>query len=339
MSEIVPSDDLWYKETFDFLTVNLQLANVPFPKIGSYNDIPDEELQLPPSESQLKNYTDEDKKQMIAASKKFMKDDFGLKELEMLGQIRGGIYRWIYIEPKFEKSDQEKISKHIDNYIDSFLNNELFVYDRNYLTFEKQKQVFIEKVRSMSAFEKYGENFIISHEEHDNVSKNTGFLFTHTLYALKKLKYVTVLRIWCGRDNLNNKKKYYANIVANDSFIDEVNSSFQKENPSTIFEGYDKTHNIIKFAGKEIELSKKNKETDAVLLIKSLIKEPERYWHNDELLEDWGYRSQDEAAKNKTYFAARKVNDAVKMKTGIDDFIDHNTSKFRINPKYLKVDE
>jgi predicted RNA-binding Zn ribbon-like protein len=98
----------------------------------------------------------------------------------------------------------------------------------------------------------------------------------------------------------------------------------------------------LKFAGQDIELSKKGKQTDAVLLLKTLLKEQTSDWkHNDEILTDWGYTDADQkkVPKNKVYFAGQKINNAVALKAQIEDFVECNTSKARINPKYRKVDE
>lgn len=69
----------------------------------------------------------------------------------------------------------------------------------------------------------------------------------------------------------------------------------------------------------------------------TLLKEPERQWFEDEILTDWGYTDdeQKKLPKNRVYQAALAVNDAVAKATKIKDFIEHNTEKFRINPKYL----
>lgn len=119
------------------------------------------------------------------------------------------------------------------------------------------------------------------------------------------------------------------NILIEEVFIEEINSSYKKENPKNIFESFDKSRGILKFAGQEIELSKKGKETDAVLLLSTLLKEKTTNWrHNDEIFEDWGYNDEDrkDLPKNKIYFAGQKINDAVAMKTKIEDFVECNTT-------------
>jgi len=341
LRDISPNSRITYRGLFDFLRARLEMAGVEFPSIGSFSDVASEETYIPIRAEELKDHSEAEKKKIISASKKFIGDNFELKEFDLLTPFRYDLHSWIYIETDFSVEDVKKMKSHLDEYIDKFLNNELFVFDRNYLVFEKQKETFIEKVRGMSALEKYGENFVITNEDKPygiaiKPKGKDGFLFIHTLYALQKLGYIGVMRIWSTGDSMS-VPTYHANIVAFDPLIEEIQTSFRKENPETVFESYDEKHNVLKFAGKEIELSKKKKETDAVLLIKTLVKEPERYWFNDEVLEDWGYKEFDDTSKKKAYFSARKVNDLVKMETGVEDFIDHNTSKFRINPKYLKL--
>jgi hypothetical protein len=76
--------------------------------------------------------------------------------------------------------------------------------------------------------------------------------------------------------------------------------------------------------------------------MKALLKKDDDDWmHNDEIFQVWGFNEKDikNAAKNKIYFAAQKVNNNVAIKTGIEDFLDFTTTKARINPRYKKVDE
>ena len=133
-----------------------------------------------------------------------------------------------------------------------------------------------------------------------------------------------------------------ANLILEDTLIREINNKYKKDNPKNIFEKFDEKTGVLSFAGQKIELSKKGKETDAVLLMKTLLKAEDDNWkHNDEILEDWGYNDEDQkdTPKNKVYFAGQKINNSVALKTQIDDFIECNTSKARINPKYRKIDE
>ncbi len=335
IGEISPLKDYDLKRVFNFLKTRLEIANVPFNEFFSYSDNDYKGAFMPPTEAMLKSYNSATKKKIIDACKKFQADKFGLEEIQMLMPVYGKLCDLFYICPDFTKEELVKLKQHIEDYIDLFLNNELFVYDRNYFVFEKQKQFFIDKIRKMTALESYGENFVIS-EKIDSLSED-GFLFMHTLFALQKLGYIGVMRLWLTTGYQNYT--YHANIVVFNNFVDEINSSYRKDNPMNVIEKFDRKTGVLKFAGHQIELSKKSKETDAVLLLKTLFKAPVGDWkHNDEILEDWGYNDVDlkDLPKNKIYFAGQKINTSIALKTKIDDFLECSTTKARINPKYRR---
>ena len=77
------------------------------------------------------------------------------------------------------------------------------------------------------------------------------------------------------------------------------------------------------------------------MLIRSLIKQKNTdYLHEDEILEEWGYRTPEEqkkTAKNKVYNACLKIQTTMKLEADIDDFLEYNTTKVRINPKYRNL--
>ena len=68
--------------------------------------------------------------------------------------------------------------------------------------------------------------------------------------------------------------------------------------------------------------------------------EDDEWMERGEILEDWGLTKDDRqrASKNKVYYAKSKINDEVDRITGIDDFIEGSTMKFRINPRYKNPD-
>lgn len=138
------------------------------------------------------------------------------------------------------------------------------------------------------------------------------------------------------RDDFYHVKKLYSDIIQE---IDLLESRKKLVAPILAGIEFNEKKGVLYFSGQEIELSKKGKETDAVLLLKTLLKTDEKEWlHNDEILSDWGYTEADleRIPKNKVYFAGQKINTAVALKTKIEDFIECNTSKARINPKYRK---
>jgi len=132
------------------------------------------------------------------------------------------------------------------------------------------------------------------------------------------------------------------NVTVDDRFIEEVNDRYKKEYPKNVIENFDKKTGTLTFAGEEIALSAKGKQTDAALLMSTLSQKDDTEWmHNDQIFEDWHFNIEDikQAPKNKIYFAAKSINEKVAMKTQIDDFIEFITEKARINPRYDKVDE
>ncbi len=341
---IAPSKTVYISKVFSFLAEQLEAAGVPFDSFNSYHGIDYKEMGMPPTQKDLTDYSAKERQKILDACKKFKAHDLTLKEINILEPLYGDIYEHLYLQPELNQTHTKKLNDHIAKYIDQFINNELFVYDRNYFAFEKQKQCFIKKVKEMNALENYGKNFIISESvpEDSKERAERGFLFIHTLLALQRLGYIEVLRLWYTSGGLLVDHVYNASIVVAKSFIDEIYSSYRKENPSNVIESFDAKRGTLRFAGREIELAKKGKETDAVLLLKTLLKADIDEWvHEDEILGDWGYNDDDrkDLPKNKVYFAGQKVNTAVELKTSISDFLECSTTKARINPKYRKIDE
>ena len=135
---------------------------------------------------------------------------------------------------------------------------------------------------------------------------------------------------------MSKKMEEHSDLLSEISLAVSMNSS----EPLKVIGAFDPKSGILKFAGQDIELSNSGKHTDAVLLMTTLLKaEPSEWMHNDEILRDWGYNEDDTVRlpKKKVYFAAKKVNTTVAIKTKVEDLIDFNTAKARINPKYLKV--
>lgn len=278
-----------------------------------------------------------------------------IEEIATISWVWYEIYDHISITPadyKIPKEIETIFRTEINKYLDSFINNKLSITKKNYYKFEKQKQILINIIDEDKKIDLYGNNFIIT-EKIDNtciLARIPDFCIIHTVYALQKIGYLKVIDIWeelrypnDPYSSLPKSTRYInANIILEDIFIKEINNKYKKDNPKNVFEKFDEKLGILSFAGEKIELSKKGKETDAVLLMKTLLRTENDDWkHNDEILEDWGYNDEDQKTipKNKVYFAGQKINNAIALKTQIDDFIECNTSKARINPKYRKIDE
>lgn len=264
------------------------------------------------------------------------------------------IYDHIRFTPSDYKVHEKMETIHrmeMDKYLDNFINNRLAIAKKNYYAFETQKKALINLIDEDKKITLYGNNFIVREKVDEKCvyERLPDFCLIQTVYALQKLGYLKVVNVW---EDIKHKeggswdskpiRHINTNIILNQTFIDEINNKYKKDNPKNVFEKFDAKKGTLKFAGKEIDLAKKGKETDAVLLMKTLLKSKSDEWmHNDEILSDWGYNDDDQkdTPKNKVYFAGQKINNAVALKTQIDDFVECNTTKARINPKYRKVDE
>lgn len=100
---------------------------------------------------------------------------------------------------------------------------------------------------------------------------------------------------------------------------------------------FDPQNGILRFAGKEIIISK-TKNSDPYYLLKTLFGDQNKLWNNDEILDDWsgfGLEITDNP-KNKVYQAGRNINKIIATKTTIDDFLNVTTKTIQINKKYLQ---
>lgn len=267
----------------------------------------------------------------------------------------------------FSIKNTNKLKDFIDKYITSFTKDELNFFSRYGLTgcvyntnlslplelkffgYKKQKEILLAHINKKyqkykradlyigNPFEKeedIGElkpnKLVLSFREPE--LKRDLFLFNHTVIALELEEKIIIKKVIYGEVGLFD--------LYDRGFFFEILFNYEERNK--LLKNFDSKSGILKFAGKEIEISKKGKKTDAVLLLNTLIKADIGEWkHNDEILEEWGYHDedQDRLPPNKIYFAGRKVNKAVALKTQIEDLVECNTRKARINPKYRKVDE
>lgn len=125
-------------------------------------------------------------------------------------------------------------------------------------------------------------------------------------------------------------------------YLEVIQSRFEHflggNNGQPYFEGFDFDRGILHFAGVKIAITVSAKESYGKQLLGTLQKEPDQWWFEDQILGDWGYSDEEQKrlSKNRIYFVARQINQAVERKTQISDFLEYTTEKFRINPTYLK---
>ncbi len=317
--------------------------------------------QIEETKKRAKEKPEKEQKELLKIIRKIQSGKkVKMEEIATVSWIWYKVYDYIRFTP-LEYKIPEKIEKifrdEINKYLDKLINDKLILSKKNYYKFEAQKRVLIKLIEDDKKIALYGNNFIIKEKfDWDGVLvRIPDFCLIQTVYALQKLSYLQVLGVWQNSEypkktfdnnspdyNKEPVKYLNVNLVLEEIFVNEINNQYKKNNPKNVIEGFDIKRGVLKFAGQEIELSKKGKETDAVLLMQTLLKEQTAEWkHNDEILADWGYHDEDQkdVPKNKVYFAGQKINNAVALKTQIEDFVECNTSKARINPKYRKIDE
>jgi len=243
------------------------------------------------------------------------------------------------------------VKKEIDTYLENLINSKLSIAKNNYYRFDILKEAFIQMIEKKSVLKLFGKNFVIKEEleKNGNLKIDSNFCIIQTTYALQHLGYLTVNNVWGDTEyketyvNSDNVRYFILiNVTIADNFVSEINNRYKKSNPKNVIEEFNKSKGVLKFAGEEINLSLKGKDTDASLLMNTLYKRDSTEWiYNDEIFQDWSFNDADikNSPKNKIYFAAKNINEKVTMKTRIDDFIEFNTEKVRINPRYNKIDE
>lgn len=301
--------------------------------------------------------SEKERKELLAIIRK-IKSGKKLKidEIGTVSWIWYEVYRYIRFKPsdyKIPEKIEAIFRTEMDKYLDALINDKLATSTRNYYKFETQKRVLIKLIEDDKKIALYGNSFIIQEKIDTNgVSRRApDFCLIQSAYALQKLGYLKVVNAWESRDYPRDPfdpekhddrktpvRHINVSVILEDTLIDEINRQYKKQNPVNVFEKLDTKRGALFFAGKEIEISKGGKETYPLQLIATLQKEPERYWFEDEILTDWGHSDEEQKRlpKNRVYQAALKANDVIARATQIDDFLEHTTEKFRINPKYLK---
>ena len=313
------------------------------------------EEQVAQAKEEIQKESEERRKELFKIINKIEEEeDISLIDVADISWVWDGIYDYMVFRfPKQNTPETEALLKNdIDQYLDNFINNKLSIVRHNYYKFENQKKVLMKMIEEGRHIQLYGTNFILKEEISSNcvIVKNPDFLMIQTVYALEKMEYLEVVDIWTESvaENLDrhqnwmdqkSKKYLHVNLILKRPFIDELNESFREENPKVYLDKYDTDKKVLKIAGKSIPLAKKGKDTDSIKLLETLLKNTNETWHNDQIYADWGIHLDEVMIKNKTYHAGKALNAKIKKVVGLEDFIEHTTTEFRINPRYLKVDE
>lgn len=283
-------------------------------------------------------------------SKLKARDHLTMSEVASVSWPMVKIYEYVRFEPseyKLKESQKDELNNKISGYLGLLENDALKINRRNYYRFDIQKKLLIDRIEKGELIKKYGNNFVSSEiVDYSGISaRDSHLLFVQTVYALADIGYLTVFDAW-GETDYTDKEKIYRvslNVEVHDTLLAELKQEYQKQNPKNLLEKFDAKSGVLKFAGQEILLGKKGKETDAIRLMKTLTSiEPDEWIERGEVYMDWGLSKddRDQMAKNKIYYAKQAINEAIARKTQIEDFIEGGTIKWRINPRYRKkVDE
>ncbi len=117
---------------------------------------------------------------------------------------------------------------------------------------------------------------------------------------------------------------------------------FFRENKKDIyFEKFDNRKNTLIFNTGEVVVGKNTSRINTKSrLLKIICSKPTALWYNDLILEEWdkGNPVPDniENQTHKFYNPALEINQLIKAKLGINDFLKFNTKEVKINPLYLR---
>ncbi len=259
----------------------------------------------------------------------------------------------------------DKIEKYLDEYLTAFINDNLHGLSKKGLTgtffseglslqlhtqffgFKKQRDILIKHIQEkyeeyqrddLEIGHPYFEPEYIGNDTNDTfkISRNNKndtinlFLFVHTMLSLEKDGYLEI------EDFSYGPKQMFDLYDRGFLFTIRLKQGKEKKeikNPSSL--SFDENTRKLSFNNEEILISKKE-ESDPHKLMRTLFKDENKIWANDEVIDDWGYKFGEKVSENKVYQAGKKVNSIIAQDTKIKDFLDITTKSISINKKYLK---
>lgn len=271
---------------------------------------------------------------------------FSLKDVEVVSLLPAfALAEWFEFDAKLPQKTSTALKTMIDSYLDSYIADTLSIETINYYRFEKQKQIFINRLK-IDYLDNYADTFIyrtiipppfMDIPDHENEE-----LFIHTLVALEKLGYLTIDAIWVFDMDLPPEKQtenYKVKMTVTEKLRNEAGgttspasrkqTSSRTLNPLT----FNSERSVLSFRGKEIEIAK-GKNTTPHFLLGTIFKDKDKLWGFDEIAEDWEY-SYDKNDWRRYYNAAYSVNEKVEKKTGINGFLDISNKSVCIKKEHL----
>ncbi len=277
-------------EVFNNLFMSAQLLEISVDIEKGY----DFKKQIEKAKEEIKQKSEKEQKKLLKITKKIQGGKrIKITEVADISWVWYEIYnhiRFVPSECKIPKEIEKVFRSELNKYLDNLIDDNLSITRNNYYKFETQKKALITLIEKDNKISLYGNNFIIKERINNEgiLMKIPDFCLIQIVYALQKLGYLKVLDVWESREypkdsfdrervdfNKEPAKYINTNIILEDVFMDELNDSFKEKNPKVYFEKYDDKKKVLRFAGKNITLAKKGKDTDAIRLLETLLKEPE----------------------------------------------------------------
>ena len=319
------------------------------------------------------------KKPQSAEGKLFSKifaDKFGLTDLEEVIKISdrilaineledserfyakkicNDIVSWASFEFVPDEKAAEKLKDDMNNYLDKFIDNKLgmpsrekrigevlVLQNQNIYTFNKHKELMIERLREMH--ENFGNAFVfenpfgqIARYDGDNHKENLKeryaarqFLFKHAIFAFEKLGYIRILTLgnnWHYSEEVEDLRDT-AKIQLLPPFFKELGVVPKQTNLY-----FDDERSRLYVRGIEIKIQKNSDQYHALRIMFSDPKELGQEWFFDDIAERID-RSRPEERVKRYYNAIYQIGIKLTAK-GFPDFFITTKYSAKIDPKYL----
>lgn len=124
-----------------------------------------------------------------------------------------------YLFTLFLKVNESKLNDYIDNYVDDWIQENLFFSDRNIYKATGQLHVVIERIQTL-LLDYPSSNLLIESVRNDNVD------FIGTMLFLRKMGFVDILHLVSGYESVLDKKGVSIRVNVLDSFFDAFKTNY-----------------------------------------------------------------------------------------------------------------
>ncbi len=256
----------------------------------------------------------------------------------------------IHIDLKSEGLD--KMKKDVEQYMEWFIQDTLkkesyrkslgntnVKTNPNVFTFEKHKEIFLEKMKQ--EFSKFGNEFVIedtfdepfeseriSEEELRARYKKKEFLFFHTIFALNRLNLIKILSLG---SNWDYHEDYPVSYEARIRLLPSLLTQFGSKSEQYAIR-FDTNKSRLYFKDKEIKIKK---FSDQYHILRIMFENPK------DLADEWFFSLVAEKYDSSGHFSDKKFYNAIYQinlklgRLGIDDLFITTRQSVKINEKYM----